>query len=411
MTSEPTATAGRHTWEFKARFRRRAFGWKSQPAIKRIREAVAEIKKAARTDPLLAAEGAVAFLERISPALERVDSSSGAIGTAVNNAIAKLVPVIASAPADTKTRDLWLERLWGALQDDEIPYIESLGDSWGELCAGKDTASAWADRLIDTVKLAWSPDPDRRGFFRGTTNCLSALVAAERYDDVLSLLELAPYQTWDYRQYGVRALVAKGRKAEAISYAEDGRGLNDSPVAIARACEGILLSSGLADEGYRRYGLVANQGGTYLATFRAITRKYPHKAASELLSDLVQTTPGDEGKWFAAAKEAGLYDEAIALASRAPCDPRTLVRAARDFAQEQPAFAVSAGLVALHWIIQGYGFEITVADVLEACRSTLAAADRLGVTAEAKARISEMASIEGAGARFVAKVLRRDLAW
>jgi len=32
-----------HKWEFRARFRRQAFGWKSEPAIKRVKEAVAEI--------------------------------------------------------------------------------------------------------------------------------------------------------------------------------------------------------------------------------------------------------------------------------------------------------------------------------------------------------------------------------
>jgi hypothetical protein len=62
---------------------------------------LAEIKKVARRDPLLAAGGAVLFLERVSPALENVDGSSGAIGTAVNRAIADLVPIIADAPADT----------------------------------------------------------------------------------------------------------------------------------------------------------------------------------------------------------------------------------------------------------------------------------------------------------------------
>lgn len=85
-----------HAWQFKARFRRHAFGWKSQPAITRIRQAVAEIKKVAKKDPVLAAEGAVAFLERLSPALEHVDSSSGSIGAAVNHAIDELVPLHAS---------------------------------------------------------------------------------------------------------------------------------------------------------------------------------------------------------------------------------------------------------------------------------------------------------------------------
>ena len=65
------AKADTHKWEFKARFRRHAFGWKSQPAITRIKQAVAEIKMVAKKDPMLAAEGAIAFLERVSPALER----------------------------------------------------------------------------------------------------------------------------------------------------------------------------------------------------------------------------------------------------------------------------------------------------------------------------------------------------
>ena len=211
-------------WEFNARFRRHAFGWRSQPAIKRGKEAVSEIKRAARKDKALAAEGAIAFLERLSPALEHVDSSSGAIGTAVNSAIAALVPIISEAPADAKARGAWLERLYDTYQDDEIPYIELLGDHWGELCASKQVASEWADRLIGTCRMAWSPDASLRGFFKGTTNCLSALLAAERYEDILALLEMAPHDMWHYRQYGVKALAAMGRTAEAIRYAEEGRG-------------------------------------------------------------------------------------------------------------------------------------------------------------------------------------------
>jgi hypothetical protein len=85
---------------------------------------LSEIKQVARKDPVNGAEGAVSLLERISPALENVDGSSGAIGTAVNKAIAELVPIVASAPADARTRDAWLERLWAAHEADQIPYIE-----------------------------------------------------------------------------------------------------------------------------------------------------------------------------------------------------------------------------------------------------------------------------------------------
>jgi hypothetical protein len=121
-----------HTWEFKARFRRHALGWKSQPAIQRIKQAVTEIKKVARKDSVLAADGAVTFLERLSPALENIDSSSEAIGTAVNHAIAELVPMVAQARADSKTRAAWLDRLFEAHGEDQIPYIEGLADHWSE---------------------------------------------------------------------------------------------------------------------------------------------------------------------------------------------------------------------------------------------------------------------------------------
>ncbi|MFN7702543.1 MAG: hypothetical protein ACK5U8_31965 [Deltaproteobacteria bacterium] len=396
-----------HKWEFKARFRRHAFGWKSQPAITRIKQAVAEIKKVAKKDPVLAAEGAIAFLERVSPALEHVDSSSGSIGTAVGNAIGELVPIIASAPADAKTRDAWLERLFEAHQEDQIPYIERLADHWGELCASKEVASAWADKLVGITRMALSPDKNLRGHFHGTSACLSALYRAERFDELVDLLRVDTI--WPYKQWAVRAMAASGKKAEALRYAESCRSPWASDYEVDSVCEEILLSSGMVDEAYARYGVRANQGGTYLATFRAVAKKYPHKAAGEVLADLVKTTPGDEGTWFAAAKDAGLYDEALALASRTPCDPKTLARAARDYTEKQPAFAASAGLLSLYWLVQGYGYEITSVDVWDAYRATLAAAERHGSAAEVRERVRKMVAAEGAGERFVTKVLGREL--
>ena len=215
-------TGGSHRWEFKPRFRRHAFGWRSQPAILRIREAVREIRGVARRDPVLGAEGAVTLLERLSPALERVDSSSGAIGTAVHRAIDTLVPIIGGAPAEPATRRRWLERLWTALQDDQIPYIEELGDRWGELCASPEVASAWADELIGATRMALSPDPDLHGFFPGTAACLSALYHAGRHDELVELLKHERF--WHCRQWAVRALVAMGRRSEALELARTSRG-------------------------------------------------------------------------------------------------------------------------------------------------------------------------------------------
>lgn len=247
-----------HKWAFRPRFRRNAFGWKSQPAIKRIREAVSEIKQVARGDKQLGAEGAVIFLEKLSPAIAQVDSSSGAIGTAVGKAIVELVRVIAATPVDADTRTAWIERLWLAYEDDDIPYLELLGDHWGELCASKDIASSWADEYIHIVRVAWSHDSESGGFFMGTTNCLSALIVAERYDEVLGLLALKPSALWRDRKYGVAALVGLGRKVEAIEYAERSDASYDNPAAIAETCEQILLSSGMAQDAYARYGLAAS---------------------------------------------------------------------------------------------------------------------------------------------------------
>jgi hypothetical protein len=57
----------KHTWRFNPRLRARAFGWKgSHRACQRLKEAVTEIKKAARTDPVTAGDGVVTLMERIT---------------------------------------------------------------------------------------------------------------------------------------------------------------------------------------------------------------------------------------------------------------------------------------------------------------------------------------------------------
>ena len=396
-----------HPWRFKARFRRHAFGWKSQPAIARLREAVSEIRQVARIDPFLAAEGAVALLERISPALENVDSSSGAIGTAVNNTIAELVPILVAAPADATIRAAWLERLFEAHGADQIPYIEQLADYWGELCGTAEVASAWADRLIGVTRLALSPDKSVRGHFHGTSACLSALFAAGRHDELIELVKGDIF--WPDKRWAVKAMVAQGRHAEALAFAESCRNPWASDQDIDGLCERILLSTGRMDEAYSCYALTANRTHTYLGWFRAVAKKYPDKPRGGVLLDLVQLTPGDEGKWFAAAKDARLFDEAVALANRTPCDPKTLTRAARDFAEKNPAFAVEAGLAALRWIIHGYGYEITGADVWAAYSHTIKAAANVDGGHDIRHRI--LALIDSAGARggFVARVIGREL--
>ncbi|MEN8800507.1 MAG: hypothetical protein ABF297_00905, partial [Thiogranum sp.] len=340
----------KHKWIFPARFRTGAYSWKaSKLACQRLREAVSEIKKVAKKAPVLGAEGAVRLIEKLWPALEHVDSSSGALGAAVNKALDALIPIIIMAPADEKTRDSWLDRVWQAMADDGVDYLSPVGDRWGEICGSAEVAGRWADELVSTLRACWT-DPNPGGYFHGATACLSCLLVAERYRELLDLLALPRYPSWHYRRYGVEALLALGRKAGAVQYAEASRGLNQPDAVIDQACETILISSGLYEEAYQRYGLGAAVGNSFLARFRAVAKRYPIKDPSQILADLIATTPGEEGKWFATAKELKLYDLALELANRTPCDPKTLTRAARDYLDMEPAFALGSAMAALHWL-------------------------------------------------------------
>jgi len=108
-----------HKWIFKSRFRANTYGWKGTAlASKRLKEAVSEIKKVAKSDPIIAADGAIGLMERIWPSLQGIDSSSGSLDTAVNRTLTALIPVIVTAPADIKTRTKWLDRLYQAICDD-----------------------------------------------------------------------------------------------------------------------------------------------------------------------------------------------------------------------------------------------------------------------------------------------------
>lgn len=54
-----------------------------------------------------------------------------------------------------------------------------------------------------------------------------------------------------------------------------------------------------------------------------------------------------------------MLDQAIALARKTPYAPQTRARAARDHVEKSPEFALEAGTLALHWLVHGYGYQIT----------------------------------------------------
>ena len=381
-----------HPWVFRARFRRTAFGWKgTKVAIERIHEALTEIRAVARQDPAAAAEGAVLFLEKLSPALNQIDSSSGALGNATYSAVRELVPLIGSAPVDAAIRKKWLDRLFEAIQDDDPPYIEHLGDHWGDLCATTELASVWADQLLPTQRSVLR---DRQrgtyAFFSGTTLCYNALVKAGRHDELLELLAMDPRPIWQYLVWGARVLSARGQIDEAIAYVREHAGSSTSLETIARFAEEALLKAGRRAEAFDQYALLANQANSNLSTFRALAKKYPELAPDKLLGHLIASTPGEPGKWFATAKTLKLFDRATQLAWASPCDPKTLTRAARDQLTKQPGFAMQTALAALHWMSMGHGYELTALDAHEAHRLATEAARTTQQTELAQTAIEQV---------------------
>jgi hypothetical protein len=108
----------------------------------------------------------------------------------------------------------------------------------------------------------------------------------------------------------------------------------------------------------------------------------------------------------------GVSDQVVEVLLMKPtrnCDPRTLMRAARDLGATQPAFALGAGLLALRrLVVEGYGYEITGADVLAAYSATMEAARRQGIEGQSRERIRELVAAE-APRGFVSGILGEEI--
>jgi hypothetical protein len=380
-----------HKWTFKSRFRANAYGWKGTAlATKRLREAISEIKKVAKSDPITAADGAVGLMERIWPALQAIDSSSGALGGAVYRTLETLIPILTEAPADKKTRSKWLERLYEAVQEDGVDYLSPVEDQWGAICGDDDLASEWADRLLPLLRESWTNET-LGSWVKGGSLCLSSLVAAKRYEELQQLMTLRSYRFWPFDKFWARALVQQGEIDEAIKFAESGRkdrpGYDDG--SIVEFCEQTLLTAGRSNEAYERYALEAVRATTNLATFRQVAKKYPDRDPREILLDLIEAH-GPKGKWFAAAKDAGCLEVALECAEDGWADPATLIRAARDFTEKDAYFAAEVALCAIKNLLAGGGYEPTMLDMMNAHRHLMGAAAGCGRSEWAETEVDQL---------------------
>ncbi|MFT5524214.1 MAG: tetratricopeptide (TPR) repeat protein [Pirellulaceae bacterium] len=363
-----------HRWTFKSHFRAKAYSWKSSSlASKRLREAVSEIKKVKRTDPILAVEGCVDLIERLWPALEAIDTSSGMLGNAVYRTLNEIIPIIVAAPADLPTRQKWCDRLYQAILDDGVDYLSPVADRWGNICHFDELVNTWVDRMLPLLREVWANES--HGWVDGCTLCFSCLVRAERYDELEQLLSLKSHRFWCFDQYWANALIQQGDLDGAIAFAEsqlEGRHNNDA-ARIEEFCERVLLSAGRSEEAYQKYGLSVSRAGTNLATYRNVIKKYPERDPRRVLLDLIEHS-GSKGKWFAAAKSVGFLDLAIECAADMTAEPATLIRAARDFVIDNPDFAMQVAFHSLGHLLAGRGYETSTADVMQAYGHLMTAA-------------------------------------
>jgi hypothetical protein len=278
-------------------------------------------------------------------------------------------------------------------------------ERWGELCGSGEVASHWADEFLPLLRAAWT-DPRSGSYVRETPMCLSSLLAARRYEELLDVLALRHFPNWSDRKFGVQALLAEGHVEEALAYAEASRGLNQPDGAIDAACERILLDAGREVEAYEKYALTANVSSTGLATYRMIARKYPTRDPKQILLALAKF--GDRGRWFAAAKDAGFLDLALYFAQTGSTDPRTLSRASRDLLEKDAKFSLQVGRIAIQRMLDGHGYDLTAIDVIDAYSHLMMAAEKLGLVHAARDDVFSMATnAQRNSSPFASILLRR----
>ncbi len=398
-----------YKWGFKSSMRAGAYSWRSSAkAIERLKSARAEIRSVARADPVTAAEGVIALAQRIWPAFEHIDTSSGALGNAVNRTLEELLPILIDAPADEKTRAKWLEQLRDAIADDGVDYLAPLADRFGEIAAFPALMNLHADRDLDLIRSAWS-DHTRYAHVTSATLTLSCLLEAGRHDELMALLALKKTLLWFDAKFGAESLLRQGREEEALAFAEsmlkdDRRQWGHHE--IAQFCERILVRQGREEDAYRRFGLPSAAGNTYLAMWRDLVKRYPELDARRILNDLIESL-GTMGKWFAAAKTAKYLDIALDCAAHRDAAPATLIRAARDFAITEPAFAAEVGLHAIAHLLAGRGYEPSPVDIDEAVAHVMAASVRTGQEEQAQGELERLATNVPADAQMLARLQDR----
>jgi hypothetical protein len=113
------------------------------------------------------------------------------------------MPILISAPADVKTRSAWLERLFQAVMDDGVQYLAPVEDRWIEMAVHPELMNEYTERLRALIRRVWVDEPPG-GHVIGRAICLSCLLEARRYGDLIELLAGARMRWWHWHPFPVR---------------------------------------------------------------------------------------------------------------------------------------------------------------------------------------------------------------
>ncbi|MGH7143427.1 MAG: hypothetical protein ACREJ2_04750, partial [Planctomycetota bacterium] len=183
---------------------------------------------------------------------------------------------------------------------------------------------------------------------------------------------------------------AQGRVDEALALAEESDwGINDYSDGSRMAfCERILLAAGRREEAYARYCFAGTGLTNNTTIYRRVLEKYPEKEPRSVLLHIMGKV---KGKWFAAAKDAGFLDIALECAEHPAADPTTLTRAARDFVQSEPGFALRVAFAAVRGLLQGSGYDPKNGDMYRTYHYGMTAAAKLEKQAEFEQSLKDLA--------------------
>lgn len=92
-----------------------------------------------------------------------------------------------------------------------------------------------------------------------------------------------------------------------------------------------------------------------------------------------------------------------------PVQAKDFDRAARDYMDKEPKFALGVAMASLHWLSQGWGYEITVFDVHSAYDYAMKAAEKLGLEDQVRRDITKIVDQDTSPSMFVKGVLGRHL--